>query len=67
MTFFFWSSFDFAILGGKLDVGKCDDLFFSLHLILGRHAVRFYGSFETASKLLGFGRLALVKKHCVNM
>ena len=31
---------------------------------IGRHAVRFQGSVETATKLLGFGRLARVKKHC---
>ena len=31
---------------------------------IGHHAVRFQGSVETATKLLGFGRLARVKKRC---
>ena len=31
---------------------------------IGRHAVRLQGSVKTATKLLGFGRLARVKKHC---
>ena len=30
---------------------------------IGRHAVHFYGSVDAATKLLGFGHLARVKKH----
>ena len=32
-----------------------------------RHAVRFKGLVETATKLLGFGRLTRVKKHCFKL
>ena len=35
MTFFFCFFGLRLILGGKLDVGRCEDLFFGLHLILG--------------------------------
>ena len=55
------------ILGGKLDIGRRDDLFFwsspDFWRKIGRHAVCFYGSVETATKL--FGRLARVMKHCL--
>ena len=51
-----------------MEVGKRDDLFFWSSLDferkIGRHAVRFQGSVETATKLLGFGCLARVKEHC---
>ena len=73
-----WKSFNIPTLsgavghlisGGKLDVGRRSDLFFwsspDFERKIGRHAARFYGSVETATKLLGFGRLARVKKHCI--
>ena len=51
------------ISGGKLDVGRGDDLFFwsspDFRRKIGGHAVCILSSVETAAKLLGFGHLLL--------
>ena len=52
-----------VILGGNLDVERRADLFFGLQLVAITDGSWTSGSVETATKLLGFGRLARVKKH----
>ena len=66
MTFIFFFFFGFhLILGGKLDVGRRDDL--SLVFTRFWEGNRTSGLVETTTKLLGFGRLAQLKKHWVSV